>query len=106
MIRWRLWRWIRGRGRGSEAGNGGNALLDVGLEAMQSFGVLPKEAALVGDVLGLASVAGNHRSCLALLDAVLGVAGEKGLACNSVQLAWVIENGRAGRRRRGRWWRS
>jgi hypothetical protein len=80
-------------GAGPGKGAQGNALLDVGLEAMQSFGVLPKEAALVGDVLGVASVGGSRRSCAALLDADLGVIGDKGLACKSVQLAWVIDNG-------------
>jgi hypothetical protein len=80
-------------GAGPGKAGGGNALLDVGLEAMQSFGVLPKEAALVGDILGMATVGGNRRSCVALLDADLGVIGEKGLACKSVQLAWVIDNG-------------
>jgi hypothetical protein len=75
---------------------GQNALLDMGLEAMQSFGVLPKEAGLVGDAMGLASVAGNHRNCVALLDADLAVVGNGGLACKSVQVAWVVEtNGQA-----------
>src|SRR5690349_6146217 len=51
----------------------GNAqgLLGLGFDALQSFGVLPKEAALIGDIASLASVAGDHRSCLALIDADL-----------------------------------
>src|SRR5688500_14180999 len=69
----------------------GNALLDVGLEAMRSFGVLPKEAAMAGDVLKLGEMGGKFRNCMALLDADLKVKKEKELDCKSVQVAWIIE---------------
>jgi hypothetical protein len=91
-------------GMGGLAGGGkgeGNALLDVGLEAMQSFGVLPKEAAMAGDVLRLGEMGGKYRNCMALLDADLKVEKEKELKCKSVQVAWIIENGGGAEEARG-----
>jgi len=67
-----------------------SALLDLGVQAMQSMGILSRQAGEVGDALSLASVAGNHHSCLALLDADL-VAQDGDLECRSIQLVWIID---------------
>jgi len=68
-----------------------SALLDLGVQAMESIGVLSRKASEVGDMLTLIGMAGNHHSCLALLDADLSATPQGDLECNSVQVAWVID---------------
>jgi hypothetical protein len=72
------------------AANSQSALLDFGVQALQSTGMLSTKASEVGDVLGLAAAAGQHHSCVALLDADLGASGAD-LECRSVQVAWILD---------------
>ena len=74
------------------AANSQSALLDLGMQALQSTGILSKQASEVGDVLALAAAAGQHHSCVALLDADLGAYGTD-LECRSVQMVWVLDTG-------------
>ncbi len=70
-----------------------SALLDLGVQAMESMGILSRKASEVGDMLTLVAMAGNHHSCVALLDADLAVTSQNDLECRSVQVAWVIDTG-------------
>jgi hypothetical protein len=86
-------------------GLAGSPLIDMGLQAMQSAGVMKEESGLVADVLGLAGEVNSGRSCVAWLDADLsappaaaapggGAGAGGGLECKSVQLVWIIETDR------------
>ncbi len=70
-----------------------SALLDMGVQAMESMGILSRKASEVGDMLTLVAMAGNHHSCVALLDADLVATPQNDLECRSVQVAWVIDTG-------------
>jgi hypothetical protein len=74
------------------AANSQSALLDFGVQALQSTGMLSKQASEVGDILALAAAAGQHHSCVALLDADLRAEGTE-LECRSVQMVWVLDTG-------------
>ncbi|MGN6370794.1 MAG: hypothetical protein ACTHN5_21275 [Phycisphaerae bacterium] len=68
-----------------------SALLDLGVQAMESMGILSKKASEVGDMLTLIAMAGTHHSCVALLDADLSATPQNDLECHAVQVAWVID---------------
>jgi hypothetical protein len=88
-------------------GAGGAGLVDLGINALQSLGVLRGQAGMVADVLGLAGEFGGdagagRRSCIALLDADLAVTAPAGnvgpndlggakLDCRGVQMVWILE---------------
>jgi hypothetical protein len=78
--------------RGAVPGDQGG-ILGLGIDAMQSFGVLPEQASVITDAIGLASVAGNHRSCVAVLDAQFATDPPGSVVCKSSQLVWVIDTG-------------
>jgi len=72
-------------------GRRGPGLVDLGLDALQSLGVLKGNAGVVADTMGLAGEIGSRRCCFALLDADLAATPANGLQCRSVQLVWILE---------------
>ncbi len=76
-------------------GRGG--LLDLSIQGLSSFGVVPRETAVVADFLRLSSQLGQHRSCLAWLNADFVVNYDTGLlTTRSVELALILDvNGNA-----------
>jgi hypothetical protein len=66
-------------------------IVNLGLDALQSLGILQGNAGLVADTMGLAGELAEHRCCFALLDANLAAKPDNALDCRSVQLVWILE---------------
>ncbi|HVS70454.1 MAG TPA: hypothetical protein VHQ47_04280 [Phycisphaerae bacterium] len=66
-------------------------IMDMGFQALQSLGILPRDVTVAGDAFGLAAMAGNRHFCIGWLDADLQPGPHDGLMCNSFQLVWLVD---------------
>jgi len=67
-------------------------LLEMGMQTMSTFGVMPRQAGAAADYLKVGSQLGSRHNCLAWLGADLQIDPQTAvLTCNSVEFVWLID---------------